>query len=67
MGFTIVLSVILAVMAFPVFMRRYGPFLGILFTVIGLALIWLRYIFIAWMVTHEKKDNEDKSSENGYV
>ncbi len=55
MGFTIVLSVILAVIAFPIFMRRYGPFLGFFFTVIGLALIWLRYIFIAWLFTRGER------------
>jgi len=67
MGFTIVLSVIFVVMAFPIFMRRMGPFLAFFITVFCLTLIWLRYIFIAWIFTRGKRDDEEESAENGYV
>ena len=70
MGFTIVLSVIFVVTAFPLFMRRMGPFLAFFATVFCLTLIWLRYIFIAWIFTRGEKGDEEENAENaenGYV
>ena len=41
---TIVLSVIFVVLGFPVFLRARGPGMAVLYTVVGLAVIWFVYL-----------------------
>lgn len=62
-GFTIVLSVVFAVLAFPIFMRKMGLAFAFFATVFCLFIIWLRYVVIAWMVTRGKKDGEEDTEE----
>jgi hypothetical protein len=66
-GFTVVLSGIFMVMAFPLFARKMGMLLGFFVTVFCLAIIWLRYLFIAWIFTRGEKGGKDKNAENGYI
>jgi hypothetical protein len=54
-GFTVVLSGIFVVLAFPIFARKMGIPLAFLATGFCLAIIWMRYIFVAWLVTRGKK------------
>ena len=66
-GFTVVLSGIFVILAFPLFVRKMGMPLAFFATVFCLMIIWLRYFFVAWMVTRGKKDGDEEKAENGYV
>jgi hypothetical protein len=45
---TVVLCVVFAVLAFPVFLRAAGPFAAVAYTLIGFTVIWLAYLVRAW-------------------
>ena len=66
-GFTVVLSGIFVVLAFPLFVRKMGIPLAMMATVFCLMIIWLRYLFVAWIFTRGEKDRDEDGAENGYV
>ena len=61
---TVVLSGIFVVLGFPVFLRARGPWMAVLYTVVGLAIIWLIYLARAYVFgrpgwTEPKRPEED--------
>ena len=46
---TVVLSVIFVAIGFPVFLRAQGPGMAVLYTAIGLAVIWSVYLVRAYV------------------
>ena len=48
---TVILCVVFAVLAFPVFLRAKGPIMAVLYTLIGFAVIWFAYLARAWVFT----------------
>ena len=51
MTVTVLLCLVFAVLAFPIFLRAKGPFIAVVYTLIGFAVIWFAYIARAWVFT----------------
>lgn len=60
---TIVLCLIYAVLAFPIFLRARGSSIAVLYTLIGFAVIWIAYYVRAWVFT--RPGFRDSRSKDG--
>lgn len=46
---TVIISAVFAVLAYPVFRQAQGPLPAALYTLLGLAVIWLVFIVRSWI------------------
>lgn len=48
---TVVFSVIIAILGFPVFYKERGPVEAIVLTIIAIAVVWIIYVIKAYLLT----------------
>ncbi|KPL03692.1 MAG: hypothetical protein AMJ73_05700 [candidate division Zixibacteria bacterium SM1_73] len=58
---TIVLSVVFAILFFPIVHPKYGFPLSLLITLLGLLFIWANYFIRAYIFSRNKQDESEKS------
>ena len=58
---TIVLSVVFAILLFPIVQRKYGFPLSLLVTFLGVVFIWVNYFIRAYIFSRDKEDESEKS------
>jgi O-antigen/teichoic acid export membrane protein len=63
---TVVLCLVFAALAFPVFLKAKGLSIAVVYTLIGFAVIWFAYFARAWVFTRPGfGDGKDKGKGSG--
>lgn len=60
---TVVLCVVFAVLAFPIFIRAKGLPVAIAYTLIGFAVIWFAYFVRAWVFSRPGFWNDQRDEK----